>query len=254
MRKQGLFAISIVVALVIAVLPLGRVAIAQDTPFSNLQYDPCTGEYSFDFVAEGMEDPPVLVEVYVPDGDEPLDSDEPIIEPGDDPIQVSGNLAVEVPEGVEELIFRVTLGGEFEERLQVTVDCEVEPPVDDEEPVEEEPVDEEPVDEEPVDEEPIDEEPQIVPGCDTRISLKDAVVGRVLESVPAYWAPDFEKMTSPEVQIPWNSTLWTFGVDESGEFRKVLLECTYLWIPADAMGPNYDEVWNGTPLPMTVVD
>ena len=234
MRKQGLFAISIVVALVIAVLPLGRVAIAQDTPFSNLQYDPCTGEYSFDFVAEGMEDPPVLVEVYVPDGDEPLDSDEPIIEPGDDPIQVSGNLAVEVPEGVEELIFRVTLGGEFEERLQVTVDCEVEPPVDDEEQVE--------------------EEPQIVPGCDTRISLKDAVVGRVLESVPAYWAPDFEKMTSPEVQIPWNSTLWTFGVDESGEFRKVLLECTYLWIPADAMGPNYDEVWNGTPLPMTVVD
>lgn len=234
MRKQGLFAISIVVALVIAVLPLGRVAIAQDTPFSDLQYDPCTGEYSFDFVAEGMEDPPVLVEVYVPDGDEPLDSDEPIIEPGDDPIQVSGNLAVEVPEGVEELIFRVTLGGEFEERLQVTVDCEVEPPVDDEEPVE--------------------EEPQIVPGCDTRISLKDAVVGRVLESVPAYWAPDFEKMTSPEVQIPWNSTLWTFGVDESGEFRKVLLECTYLWIPADAMGPNYDEVWNGTPLPMTVVD
>ena len=88
-----------------------------------------------------------------------------------------------MPEGVEELDFRVTLDGEFEERLQVTVDCEVEPPVDDEEPVE--------------------EEPQIVPGCDTRISLKDAVVGRVLESVPAYWAPDFEKMTSPEVQIRW---------------------------------------------------
>lgn len=238
MRKQGLFAISIVVALVIAVLPLGRVAIAQDTPFSDLQYDPCTGEYSFDFVAEGAENPPVLVEVYVPGEDEPLDADEPIIEPGDDPIQVSGNLAVEVPEGVEELDFRVTLDGEFEALLRVTVDCEVEPPVDDEEPV---------------DEEPIDEEPQIVPGCDTRISLKDAVVGRVLESVPAYWAPDFEKMTSPEVQIRWNSTLWTFGVDESGEFRKVLLECTYLWVPVDAVGPNYDEVWNGAPLPMTVV-
>jgi len=42
-------------------------------------------------------------------------------------------------------------------------------------------------------------------------------------------------------------------VDESGEFRKVLLGYTFLWVPADSIGPNDDEVWNGTPLPMTVV-
>ncbi len=93
-----------------------------------------------------------------------------------------------------------------------------------------------------------------VGGCDTAISLAGAVVGRFLHSAEAYWAPDFSKKTTPTIEIPWNTTLWTFGVDESGEFRKVLLNCTFLWVPADTMGPNYDEVWQGAPLPTTVVE
>jgi hypothetical protein len=80
----------------------------------------------------------------------------------------------------------------------------------------------------------------------------NAVVGRVLSTTPAYWAPG---KVAPGVTInPFiTPTLWVLGVDESGEFYKVLLACQYLWLPVDTMGPNPDSVWQGRLLPTTVV-
>lgn len=161
---------------------------------------------------------------------------------------MSGTLSVEYPEEAVILGFAVWVDESFSRGASIPVDELVcEEPGDGEEPVDEQPVDEQPVAEQPVEE-------AILPGCDVTIPLEGAVVGRFVHTAETYWAPDFSKKTEPEVLIPWNTTLWTFGVDESGQFRKVVLNCTYLWVPVETMGPNFDEVWGGTPLPMTVVE
>ena len=48
-------------------------------------------------------------------------------------------------------------------------------------------------------------------------------------------------------------TAWVLGMDASGEFYKIVFSCTYLWVPVQAMGSNLDDVWQGTPLPASVV-
>ena len=47
---------------------------------------------------------------------------------------------------------------------------------------------------------------------------------------------------------------WVLGVDESGEYYKIIIACQYLWLPVGVMQPNYDSVWQGRPLPTDVVD
>ena len=49
-------------------------------------------------------------------------------------------------------------------------------------------------------------------------------------------------------------TLWVYGVDASGSYYKVMLAGKFFWVPVNAMGPNYDDVWNGTPLPTGAVE
>jgi hypothetical protein len=79
-----------------------------------------------------------------------------------------------------------------------------------------------------------------------------AVVGSVNANVNAYWAP--EEGATSDVVIEAGKTLWVLGIDETGQFYKVVLSGQYFWLPVWSMGPNYDEVWNGTPLPTEVVD
>ena len=254
MKSRIIFILTVVVALAVAAVPVRGPVAAQEEegPLGFQSYDFCTGEY----VLEVREGAPTegTAEVVVSTGyssgedNTELDSETHELD-WTDPQEMSGTLLVEYPDGAETLYFKVTVDGEPSHEVSIPVDeLACEEPGDGEEPVTEEPGD----GEEPVTEEPGDE--VTLPGCDVTIPLEGAVVGRFEHTAETYWAPDFNKKTAPEVLIPWNTTLWTFGVDESGQFRKVVLNCTYLWVPVETMGPNFDEVWGGAPLPMTVVD
>jgi hypothetical protein len=38
-------------------------------------------------------------------------------------------------------------------------------------------------------------------------------------------------------------------LDESGLFYEVVLSGQFLYVPVGTIGPTYDDVWHGTPLP-----
>lgn len=105
----------------------------------------------------------------------------------------------------------------------------------------------------PPPEEPEVVEPAPVPGCDTLVNLPaTAVGGAFVADAPLYWAPG--QLVIPPVQIPAGKTAWVLGVDASGNYRKVLWVCDFYWVPSETIGPNYDNVWQGTPLPTAVVE
>jgi len=79
-----------------------------------------------------------------------------------------------------------------------------------------------------------------------------SVVGTFLTDTAAHWAPG--KQTAPSVVFAAGKTAWVIGQDESGAYYKIAYLCNYLWVPVESMGPNYDAVWNGTPLPTRVVN
>ena len=79
-----------------------------------------------------------------------------------------------------------------------------------------------------------------------------AVVGAVKTDTPTYWAPSADAKT--DVTLSAGKTVWVLGVDASGRYYKIVLAGQYLWVPKAALGPNYDAVWNGAPLPTTVVE
>lgn len=89
-----------------------------------------------------------------------------------------------------------------------------------------------------------------LPGCDVSIPIpSQAVVGEFVTDTPLYWKPG--ELTNPLVTIPAGKTAWVFGTDASGEYYEVLWVCDIVYVPRGAMGPNFDEVWNGRPLPTT---
>lgn len=93
-----------------------------------------------------------------------------------------------------------------------------------------------------------------VPGCDVLMRMpSNAVVGSFVADAPAYWAPG-QLVENPTLTIPAGKTAWVLGVDSTGEYYQIVWVCDYLWVPRGSMGPNYDEVWNGAPLPTDVVD
>jgi hypothetical protein len=94
----------------------------------------------------------------------------------------------------------------------------------------------------------------VAPGCDVQISLAGAVSGAFTQTTATYWEPSADAMTSPPVIIEAGKTYYVFGQDASESYYKVLLQCTFLWVPKDTVGPNYDDVWNGAPLPTTIVE
>ncbi len=94
------------------------------------------------------------------------------------------------------------------------------------------------------------------PGCQIDIPA-GSVVGAFLADTPLYWTPE-EGGTSGEYHIGHTAkvpkTAWVIGQDESEQYYKIVWSCQYLWVPKDTMGPNFDEVWEGTPLPTRIVD
>lgn len=91
-----------------------------------------------------------------------------------------------------------------------------------------------------------------VPGPDMVPIPSGAVVGAVVSDTVAYFAPQADAAT--QIVIEAGKTLWVYGLDASGAYYKVMLAGRLFWLPASTLGPNYDSVWNGTPLPTTVVD
>lgn len=66
-----------------------------------------------------------------------------------------------------------------------------------------------------------------------------------------YYEPG--QLIDPSIGVPAGKTAWVLGMDESGEYYQILWANTTVWVLAETMGPNYDEVWNGAPLPTDVV-
>jgi hypothetical protein len=90
------------------------------------------------------------------------------------------------------------------------------------------------------------------PGCDVLVPLPStAVVGAFVADAPLYWTPG--QLTSPLVTLPAGKTAWVIGKDATGGYYKVLWVCQFVWVPVNTLGPNYDAVWQGRPLPADVV-
>jgi hypothetical protein len=162
----------------------------------------------------------------------------------------------------------------YEEPVDPEEPIDPEEPVDPEEPIDpEEPVDpEEPIDpeqpidpEEPIDpEQPIDPEEPIDPEPEPELTPAPAptpqrpclpvptgsVVGRLTRTAQIFYAPGH---VSPGNVLPGGQTFWVVGFDETGEYAKLVLACQYVWVEADAIGPNFEEPWFGAPLPDRVV-
>jgi len=93
--------------------------------------------------------------------------------------------------------------------------------------------------------------PQPVPGPDMVVIPATAAVGTFVAETPCYGSPDPGAATS--IIIPAGKTAWVFGVDDGGDFYLVMLAGKFFWVPVATMGPNYDALWGGRPLPFEVV-
>lgn len=92
-----------------------------------------------------------------------------------------------------------------------------------------------------------------VAGCDLNMKLtENAAVGTFLTNTQILWGPDAGMST--DLVMEAGKTAWVLGLDDSGEFYKFVWSCAYLWASVSAIGPNMDDVWQGTPLPTTVVE
>ncbi len=91
-----------------------------------------------------------------------------------------------------------------------------------------------------------------VAGPDMVLIPDTAVVGSFVTTTPAYFAPQSDAVTS--IVLAAGKTLWVFGVDEGGEFYKVMISGRFFWVPVETMGPNFDAVWQGHPLPTNTMD
>ncbi|MCL4238290.1 MAG: hypothetical protein KJ047_08585 [Anaerolineae bacterium] len=90
-------------------------------------------------------------------------------------------------------------------------------------------------------------------GCDVLMPIpKTAVGGTFVADAPVYWAPG--ELTSPLVTIPAGNSARVIGLDSTGEYYQIIWVCDFLWVSRATLGPNYDAVWNGAPLPTAVVN
>lgn len=92
-----------------------------------------------------------------------------------------------------------------------------------------------------------------VAGCDVQMPrTPDAAIGTFVANADTYWSPG--NLTDPLVTLPAGKSAWVLGLDANGEFYKIIWSCQLLWVEAGTIGPNFDAVWQGHPLPTTVVN
>ncbi len=85
------------------------------------------------------------------------------------------------------------------------------------------------------------------PGPDMVYIPSTAVVGRFLVDTPIYTMPDPSAATTPIMTAGMSA--WVYGVDPGGHYYLVMFAGSFFWVPMETMGPNYDDVWHGRPLP-----
>ena len=96
-------------------------------------------------------------------------------------------------------------------------------------------------------------EPVALPGCDVLLPIPaTAVGGTFVADAPVYWTPG--ELTSPLVTIAAGNSARVIGLDASGQYYQIIWVCDFVWVPKATLGPNYDAVWNGAPLPTGVVE
>lgn len=89
------------------------------------------------------------------------------------------------------------------------------------------------------------------PGCDVLMYIPStAVGGRFVSDAAVYWKPG--EVTKHVIKA--GTSVRVLGKDATGAYYKILYVCDYLWVPVGTLGPNYDAVWNGAPLPTAVVE
>lgn len=94
--------------------------------------------------------------------------------------------------------------------------------------------------------------PNEPPGPDMVEIPAGSVVGTFTGWTNLYSAP-LEGAISEHVMAP-GQWLWVTGLDESGLFYQVILSGKFLWSPVENIGPTYDDVWHGMPLPTQTVE
>jgi len=91
-------------------------------------------------------------------------------------------------------------------------------------------------------------------GCDLAMPITEtAVVGAFTSDARTYWAPG-QLTTNPMITIPAGKTAWVIGQDAKKEYYKIIWVCNLLWVQKGTMGPNFDAVWNGRPLPTNIIE
>lgn len=78
-----------------------------------------------------------------------------------------------------------------------------------------------------------------------------AVMGKFISDARLYYSPD--KVIVPAASLSTGQSAYVLGVNSTGAYYKIIWVCQYLWVPVETMGPNYDPVWGGRPLPTDVV-
>ncbi len=90
-----------------------------------------------------------------------------------------------------------------------------------------------------------------LPGPDLVPLPVGSVVGAFVSDTPLYFAPQLDALTGKSIQA--GKTLWVTGMSADHMFYQVVLAADFLWVPVNTIGPNFDAVWNGTPLPTSIV-
>ena len=89
-------------------------------------------------------------------------------------------------------------------------------------------------------------------GCDAQINIPATAVGGLFTAnAPLYWAPG--KLIEPTMTIKAGNTALVIGPDASASYDEILWGCNFVWVPANTLAPNPDNVWHNTPLPTAVV-
>ncbi|MBN1564818.1 MAG: hypothetical protein JXA10_13305 [Anaerolineae bacterium] len=92
-----------------------------------------------------------------------------------------------------------------------------------------------------------------VPTPDPDVVYDEPVVGTFVSEAWALWEPKAGSLVSPNVIFQPGTALWVFGMDETRQYYKVLIDIVYLWVPVNTIGPTYDATWGGRPLPNVIV-
>ncbi len=90
------------------------------------------------------------------------------------------------------------------------------------------------------------------PGCDATLAIPSgSAVGLFVADAPVLWEPSATATTG--LTVAAGKTFWVTGQDASGQFRQIILQCKFVWVPFNAVAPNPDATWHNTPLPTTVI-